>query len=174
MESAFFYNTFFAVASPEPVPEPEPEFLVSTLPDDVLAHISKFINPKLEMMERYKKLEKKIAYYTNKPVEEYCAEAERWGYKETPKCYKGYGKIYKKAKEEHLDELKTEIWRIATEKGRKWRNALCDKWEDLYYPPSSSPTQLPDIVYESITGTKRLFRYQLDGSHQWVSRSSRI
>ncbi len=112
MESAFFYNTFFAVASPEPEP-----LAVSSLPDDVLTHISKFINPKLDLMERYKKITQKLDYWTFKPVAEYLAEANRWGYKETPKCYKGNGKIYKKANPHHLTYLKTAIWNEMTEDG---------------------------------------------------------
>jgi hypothetical protein len=169
MESAFFYNTFFAVASPEP----EPEFLVSTLPDDVLAHISKFINPKLDLMERYKKVSQKLDYWTFKPEAEYCAEASRWGYKETPKCYKGNGKIYKKANPHHLTYLKTAIWDKMTEKGYHLRNQLHNKWDDLFSLPPS-PVKLPDCQYQDITGkisnrTYRLRHHNADGTEVWYA-----
>ena len=168
MESAFFYNTFFTVS---PIVSAEPT--VSALPDDVLTHISKFINPKLDLIERYKKITKKLDHWTLKPVEDYLAEAEQWGYKETPKCYKGNGKIYKKTNRAHLIQLKTAIWDKITEKGFRLRDALYKKWDDMFWPPQS-PVKLPNFKYQYITGKISERAYYLsqinaDGTEVWTS-----
>jgi hypothetical protein len=173
MESAFFYNTFFDVVPVASVASPEPEFLVSTLPDDVLAHISKFINPKLDLIERYKKITKKLDYWTFKPDAEYCAEASRWGYKETPKCYKGNGKIYKKDKRSHIIQLRMEIYDKMTEKGHRLREKIHKKWNNLFSLPPS-PVKLPDCRYQDITGkiinrTYRLRWHYDDGTEVWYA-----
>jgi len=130
------------------------------------------------MTERHQKLKKKLDYFKSQPDSYYLNKAELYGYKETPKCYKKDGKLKKKDNLSHMREV---VWCIRAEIVEKGRIAMANlekEWERLYFPPQvlfpreGIHTIPPNVEYESITGFKRTYYYDVkviypDGSQLW-------
>jgi hypothetical protein len=91
-----------------------------------------------------------------------------FGYKETPKCYKKDGKLYKKSNPEQIKIIRSVVYWGIVEKGMRFQIYLDDEWCDLYQPIAESPIPLPNVTYERIGGTKTIYtyvpRYKRDGT----------
>jgi hypothetical protein len=133
---------------------------MEALPDDVLSYIGKFINVKKQSLrERNAKISQKLQYYIELPDSYYLQKAELFGYKETPKCYKKDGKLYKKSNPEHIKIIRRMVYCEIVDKGMRFQLYLDDEWCDLYQPIAESPIPLPNVTYERIGGEKVIYNY---------------
>jgi len=134
--------------------------------------LTDYIVKGIPLVKRWDKINAKLRHYRSLPASYYIEKAGFYGFKETPKCYKNDGRLYKKGKKSHMEDMVSQIKMEMSHKGWYFAEDIQEQWDDLFPVTKTSKKWLPPYERHTLYGIMIKMEYR-PHLNEWYSAEKR-